>query len=365
MVSSLTTPPTLVKPFANEGDKNTIPTDATGTQAASLEEGFPVITATPINEGGIPPKREDFNGLGFLTTSQYFYLQNGGRFTFNSTVSAAINGYPEGAVLQYTNLNTGQSYEVTSLIPNNTYNFVTNPEYIDGLKWRKSFSEDLTNYVTTNTQQDITGFKNFSNDGQSSGNAQIEITAGNIDASSAPASNKSGGIVFKDKNGTRIGKINVLHYTSGGIGVQLNARNGGATGIIQVAVDETGGVSTHAPTPASSDNSSQIATTAFVKSVLSSSGNGLATISKARSGYCQFTNGLIVQWGYSSSFGTDSTITFPKSFSSATSYTVLAAPISSTAYGYPTYMKAQTATNCTGRRNDSNKPATQWLAIGY
>lgn len=149
MVSSLSNPPILAKPFAENGDKTSnIPTSATGTQAASLDEGFPPVTSTPINEGGIPPQREDFNGLGYLTTSQFFYLQMGGRFTFNSAVSSAIGGYPQGAVLQYTDPDTGQSYEVTSLIPNNTYNFVTTPSYIDGVKWRKSFSEDLTNYMT-------------------------------------------------------------------------------------------------------------------------------------------------------------------------------------------------------------------------
>lgn len=169
MVSSLSNPPVLAKPFAENGDKTSnIPTSATGTQAASLDEGFPPVTSTPINEGGIPPQREDFNGLGYLTTSQFFYLQMGGRFTFNSAVSNAIGGYPERAVLQYTDPDTGQSYEVTSLIPNNTYNFVTTPSYIDGVKWRKSFSEDLTNYMkltgtnTNSATNTFSGSNNFS-----------------------------------------------------------------------------------------------------------------------------------------------------------------------------------------------------------
>ena len=97
MASQLDQPPILVKPFANNGDKNTIPEDATGTQAASLEEGFPSITSTPISQGGIPPQRTDFNGLGYLLSSQFFYLQNGGSFTFNQDVSDAIGGYPQGA----------------------------------------------------------------------------------------------------------------------------------------------------------------------------------------------------------------------------------------------------------------------------
>lgn len=226
--------------------------------------------------------------------------------------------------------------------------------------WLKQFFVGLTDNET------ITGLKNFSNDGQSSDNAQIEITAGNIDASSAPASNKYAGLLIKDINGTRIGKLEVAQYTSGGISIKIAATNNDGThSVLAAQVEPDGTVSTNAPTPPSSDNTTKIATTAFVKSVMSSSGNGLATISKSRSGYCLFTNGLLVQWGYSGSFGTDSTITFPHKFSSATSFTVIPTPISSTAYGYPTYIKAQTATNCTGRRNDGNKPTTQWLAIGY
>lgn len=364
MVSSLTTPPTLVKPFANEGDKNTIPTDATGTQAASLEEGFPVITATPINEGGIPPKREDFNGLGFLTTSQYFYLQNGGRFTFNSTVSAAINGYPEGAVLQYTNPNTGQSYEVTSLIPNNTYNFVTNPEYIDGLKWRKSFSEDLTNYVTTNTRQDITNLKNFSNDGSLSNNAQVELTAENIDVSNAPASSKYSGLIIRDVNGTRIGKLEVEQYSSGAIGIRIAATNNGTHGIIGVQVATNGTVSTSAPTPASSDNTTKMATTAFVKSVLSSSGSGLATISKSGDGYCKFTNGLIIQWGRHANSGT-ATITLPTAFTS-TNYRVSVTTEGTNTQIYQVITNTRTTTTFkTQAMGGANSQSYNWIAIGY
>lgn len=133
MVNNLTRPPVLSKPFASQGDKTTLPVDATGTQAASLQEGFPIITSTPITQGGIPPQRTDFNGLGFLTTSHNYYAQNGGTFTFDQSVSDAIGGYPEGAVLWGTQ---GDSpILVKSLIGNNTFNFVTNPEYLDEEHW--------------------------------------------------------------------------------------------------------------------------------------------------------------------------------------------------------------------------------------
>lgn len=342
MVSNLTTPPTLVKPFANEGDKNTIPTDATGTQAASLEEGFPAITATPINEGGIPPEREDFNGLGYLTTSQYFYLQMGGKFTFNPTVSAAIGGYPEKAVLQYTDPNTGQSYEVTSLIPNNTYNFVTNPEYIDGLKWRKSFSEDLRSYVTTNTAQTIRADKSFS------GSLYKDNT--NLDINTNPTSQMNNQIWFRDKNDIGYAVIQANQLANGAVNFTLTARARSSNSYSSIGVIQFADGSASTVAPASEANNSMVTT---------------VSKSKAASGYYKLGNGLIIQWGYSSSFGTDSTITFPIPFSSETSYTVIPTMITSGAMGFPTYVKAQTATNFTGRRNDANKPSTRWLAIGY
>ena len=112
------------------------------------------------------------------------------------------------------------------------------------------------------------------------------------------------------------------------------------------------------------DNSTKLATTATVRQQMAITG-GLSTFNKGQSGYFRFVNGLRVQWGYSSSAGTDTTITFPVAFSSATSYAVIPTMLASTNYGYPSYVKSQTATNFVIRRNDSNKPATLWLAIGY
>ena len=152
MASELNTPPVLLKPFADSGDKNNIPETATGTQQASLDEGFPPVTSLPLTQGGIPPERKDFNGLGNLLSKQYFYLQNGGRFTFNQSVSDAIGGYPQNATLWFKDEALGISYPVTSLINNNTYNFVTTPSYIDGIKWKRvidSFpSTQITNCLT-------------------------------------------------------------------------------------------------------------------------------------------------------------------------------------------------------------------------
>lgn len=85
---------------------------------------------------------------------------------------------------------------------------------------------------------------------------------------------------------------------------------------------------------------------------------------KAQNGYFKLGNGLIIQWGYKSEFGTDTVVTLPTPFSN-TNYSIVPTMLSSTNYGYPTYLKARTATNFTGRRNDNNKIPCLWVAIGY
>lgn len=153
-MDTLQKPSALDIPFANSGTKNTIPSAPTGTNLASLSEGFPPVTSESIASGGIPPSRADFNALGYLTTSQYYYLQNGGIFTFDQDVSDAIGGYPLGAVLYYTNSNN-LTYLVRSLIGNNTYNFVENPSYIDGTHWQYVSSTPITQDVSENSTGNV------------------------------------------------------------------------------------------------------------------------------------------------------------------------------------------------------------------
>ena len=119
-MNTLQKPKILANTFCNDGNKTkSIPVSRTGTNACSLEEGFPVITSTAVAEGGIPPKRTDFNGVFFLLSTYCLFLQNGGKFEFDNEVSTAIGGYPQGAVLEYI---TGAGYHIRikSLIDNNT-----------------------------------------------------------------------------------------------------------------------------------------------------------------------------------------------------------------------------------------------------
>lgn len=148
--ADIITPEPLLAPIANQGLRNTLPDNATGTNYASIEEGFPEITMKAPKDGGLPPWGQDFNGMFYLMSSQTCFLQNGGLITFDQAVSDKIDGYPQGAILDY--VTAENTYvKVKSLIDDNTYNFVTTPSYIDGEHW-----EEVTLAATT-SWGDITG----------------------------------------------------------------------------------------------------------------------------------------------------------------------------------------------------------------
>lgn len=124
-----TLPKVISSPIAEYGIKNEIPEQATGTYLASIQEGYPEVTMTPVEEGGVPPAGGDLNGMFNVLSRFYFYTQNGGIYTFNQQISDAIGGYPKNAVLWYM-AEDGTRTQVVSNIENNTQNFVTNPTLI-------------------------------------------------------------------------------------------------------------------------------------------------------------------------------------------------------------------------------------------
>lgn len=143
-MESLTIPQILSGAFAYNGQKNTIPDAPTGSFLASIQEGFPPITMMPKKNGGQPPEGKDFNGIFNLMSQFYFFTQNGGTYTFNQSVSDAIGGYPENALLwYYPDENNVMAKWLRSTKANNTDNFITNPEVIG------------TSWVEQNNQQSI------------------------------------------------------------------------------------------------------------------------------------------------------------------------------------------------------------------
>ena len=76
-------PDFIERPFAAEGDKAVIPDQPTQPGRASMAEGFPAETQKPLSEGGIPPAKDDFNGIFNLFSQFLFWYQSGGMFPWS------------------------------------------------------------------------------------------------------------------------------------------------------------------------------------------------------------------------------------------------------------------------------------------
>lgn len=130
MASTLTRPTIIQTPWAVSGLKNTIPQTTATTGKASWVEGYPHETMQPIGSGGVPPDGKDENGVLYDLSNNIRFMLGGGQPRFNSTLSAAIGGYPVGAVLQS---NDGAS-AYRNIVDGNTTNFNTTPASI-GVSW--------------------------------------------------------------------------------------------------------------------------------------------------------------------------------------------------------------------------------------
>jgi len=123
--------PTLVPlPFAASGSKHAIPTASQigiTAGAASLTDGFPPLTFTPIASGGVPPDGNDMNGILNLISANTNWTNAGGTYPYNSAFATYIGGYPKGAVLI---MAAGTGFWL-STIDNNT----TNPESGPSANW--------------------------------------------------------------------------------------------------------------------------------------------------------------------------------------------------------------------------------------
>lgn len=83
-------PQYIAQAFAKQGAKtDPIPNTTTTLGRASLSQGFPTETSMPLAQGGVPPKREDFNGILYLLSSFAMYQQSGGVITYDARVNYA------------------------------------------------------------------------------------------------------------------------------------------------------------------------------------------------------------------------------------------------------------------------------------
>lgn len=93
-------PTFMPQPFANSGEKNVIPNSGGEVLGnASFASGFPRVTETPIELGGVPPQRKDFNGILNALSMFAFFAQSGGVYEYSATAN-----YDTPAVVIYNNI---------------------------------------------------------------------------------------------------------------------------------------------------------------------------------------------------------------------------------------------------------------------
>ena len=89
-------PTKIPRAFADSGDKNSIPDSSGDIGFASWQEGFPAICSQPFSEGGVAPKRADFNGIFNALSAATVWAQQGGVFAY-----AADTDYEAGNIVLY------------------------------------------------------------------------------------------------------------------------------------------------------------------------------------------------------------------------------------------------------------------------
>ncbi len=89
-------PTKIPRPFADSGDKNAIPDSSGSIGFASWQEGFPAITSEPFSQGGVAPKRADFNGIFNALSLATVWQQQGGFYAYDNTTD-----YEVGNVVEY------------------------------------------------------------------------------------------------------------------------------------------------------------------------------------------------------------------------------------------------------------------------
>ena len=149
-------PSKIPLPFAYSASGSYINTIPTASQIgivngkASLTDGFPPLTFSPISAGGVPPFGADFNGILNEITSIQQWQEAGGFFPFDATFATTIGGYPKGAILQSSTFNGLW----VSTIENNS----NNPD-TTGTGWVSFAFEGIQNIAMSSTTVTLTNLQ--------------------------------------------------------------------------------------------------------------------------------------------------------------------------------------------------------------
>lgn len=148
-------PGKLVLPFANSGAKNSIPVASQigiTAGAASLTDGFPPLTRTPLAAGGVPPSGLDMNGILYELSAILRWANAGGGYTYDAefATDSNVGGYPKGARIMRSD---GLGYWFNT-VENNT----TDPEAAGAAAagWVPDFTNGVTSVAMASTNVTLT-----------------------------------------------------------------------------------------------------------------------------------------------------------------------------------------------------------------
>ena len=198
----------------------------------------------------------------------------------NLISSATIQGNLSGSATKATQDSAGQTINTTyvkGVTANNATLTITK-------------GNGSTSTTTVNNVSNATNANNLVISGTS---AHIKYGGGDVDENTAISQNKVNLLIgswystgFRD-----------LCSSGNPIRVAINHRNGN----IKTTGNVTANGAMYSATPGTSDNSTRVATTAFVQSLINSLkgsiGGTIVASNLAQNGYVKFSNGLILQWG--------------------------------------------------------------------
>lgn len=312
------TPAKLVLPFANAGAKNTIPTTSQigiTPGAASLTDGFPPLTRTPLAAGGVPPSGLDMNGILFELSAILRWANAGGGYAFDGTFAADSNvgGYPKGARVMRSD---GRGYWF-----NTTDNNTTDPENVTaGVAAASGWVPDYTNGVTAVTMTSANVTLTPAQYGK-----PIIVISGTLTANL--------NLIFPNLanewtviNNTT-GAFTITCKTAAGTGVVADSQ---PLRIIGDATNIYGKITVTSTNDATfADNSVKPASTSWVRGAMLNIATAAGfSVSFGTNGYVKFPSwlgGVIIQWGSIPSAASATTnASFPITFPGGAPFQVLA-----------------------------------------
>jgi hypothetical protein len=243
--------------------------------AASFTDGFPPLTMTQLDAGGVPPFGQDMNGILYMITGNIAFISAGQESVWSSTQASAIGGYALGAILARAD---GSGFWLCT-----TNNNSTNPD-AGGAGWVPAFNYGSTAVSVSTTDVTLTALQYARPfivvSGTLTGNRNLIFPA--FLQQWLVINNTSGAFTLTAKTASGTGTVippggfaGATNIFSDGTNMYTNAIS--TAGLAPIASPALTGVPT-APTASTGTNTTQIATTAFANAAAAAAISGLAPL---------------------------------------------------------------------------------------